>query len=408
MQTRRGPIITSMLDDDLYNMHVGNFFFHRYPGHDVNYTFTCRDHGVKFTNTHPEFVNQLNHLCDLRLTVDEAHYMSKKSLCSDQYLDMLTKTPILTPDSFKCDINGTGGLNFRYGGNPETRILVEVKALALNSQLYFEDKYKDRYQEVIDSTDEWVDEQIDWLVKNAHPMFDNVEGGGRRRFSKERHEQILTRLWNNLPKDDNGNPKFLKGTSNCYFGMKHNIPIFGSQSHQLYMFMQAMTHPAHSMTKAIDEWLDFYKGEISLMLTDTLGDRKWDRDFTPERMERSKGQRHDSGSAGVWASYRLDAYRRNNIDATKKILMFSDSLNLVKANDLTTKYSDAAIIKTLIGTFWTNTLGKKFPDHKAVSQVAKMTWVDGLPTCKLSADDAKAQCEDANYLVFAKGIALNY
>ena len=404
------PIIKSILDEDKYNLHMGNFFFHRFRGRRVKYTYKCRDFGIDFRPIYSDLEKQIQHLGDLKLTLDEAHWMSKNTLCSDEYIEFLLTSKILDPNNVALRLVGTGGIDLSYEGIPELEILREVKILPIISELRFLDVYKDNYAEVLASTDEWVAEQVKWLSENAHPNLQFFEAGGRRRFSLERHEQVVNGLWTGLPKKADGTPKYMMGTSNCMIGMKYGIPTFGTQAHQLYMFMQTVTHPALSQIKALEDWHEFYEGKLSTALSDTLGDRKWDRDFSKRFQEMYDGQRQDSGNPSMWGRTRLDAYRRDGIDPKTKSFTFGDSLNWEKGNALTTEFSDDINVKLLIGTFISNSLGHRFPNHKPLSQVAKMTWANGLPTCKLGADsdNAKTQCEDMNYLIFIKAAAQNY
>jgi nicotinate phosphoribosyltransferase len=395
------PIITSLLDDDKYNFHMGNFFFHNYRHSHVSYTYKCRDENIDFAPIFNDLNKQISHLRTLKLTTDEAHYMAKNSFCSEEYLDFLVKNPPLKELGTYIRLDNEGNLKLRYSDNPALAIYAEIKILAIISELYFRNLYKNNYQQVLDATDQWVQEQINWLNTNAHPNLKFTEAGGRRRFSKDRHEQITVALWN-------GTRQYMAGTSNCLIGMKHNIPTVGTQAHQLYMFMQTVTHPALSQVKALKEWYEFYGDNLNIALTDTLGNEKWDKDFNQEFRIKYKGQRHDSGNPYHWADYRLVRYKDAGIDPKTKTFVFGDSLDWEKANHLTKTYSDQINVSHLIGTFITNTLGEQFPNHKPLSQVIKMTWANELPTCKLSADIVKAQCEDAEYLNFMKKIAKDY
>jgi nicotinate phosphoribosyltransferase len=395
------PIITSVLDDDKYNFHMGNFFHYFYPNADVSYTYKCRDVGINFAPIYEDIKYQINCLGDLRLTNDEAHYMTKNSFCREEYLYYLTKNQVINPSNVACNLLKDGSLDIRYKGNPDLIIYGEIKTLAIISELYFRNLYKDNYEDILYATNSWIDEQVEWLKNNAHEKLRIVEAGGRRRFSKIRHEHIIKRLW------DEAQP-FIKGTSNCLIGMKHDIPTFGTQAHQLYMFMQTVTHPAFSQIKALNEWFGFYGPDLAIALSDTLGDSKWDRDFDKNLQIIYSGQRHDSGCPYKWADLRLNRYVENGIDPKTKSLMFGDSLDWKKANDLTSKYSDKTNVSSLIGTFITNSLGKTVPNHKPLSQVIKMTWANGLPTCKTSADVVKAQCECEKYLEYCKVIAAKY
>ena len=73
---------------------------------------------------------------------------------------------------------------------------------------------------------------------------------------------------------------------------------------------------------------------------------------------------------------------------------------------MTEKWSDKIKTGMGMGTFWSNTFD--IPGHKPVPQVCKMTWANGHPTCKLSADASKAQCEDVDMLIWTKRVAQEY
>lgn len=402
------PIITSVLDDDKYNFHMGNFFFHKYMAATSTYSYTCRTQGINFAPIYEDLLHQIQLMGDLKLTLDECHWLSKNSKCSDQYIDYLYKNRIFSPTSVMTTLHPRGGLTLKYTGLIQLDILREVKLLAIISELYFRHLYGSDWKPVMPLTEEWLKNQVDWLTVNAHPNFSFFEAGGRRRFSKARHEFVTEYLWSELPKDEMGKPKYMMGTSNCHLGMKYNIPTFGTQAHQLYMFMQTVTHPALSQIKALSEWYEFYKGDLSIALSDTLGDIKWDKDFKRGFQMLYAGQRHDSGNPYTWADSRLESYEKWGIDTKTKSLTFGDSLNWETANELTKTYSDRINVNSLIGTFITNTLGERYPNHKPLQQVIKLTWANGLPTCKLGSDMVKSQCEDPAMHMFTKHISMNY
>lgn len=411
------PIITSMLDEDKYNFHMGDFFFHRYFDSIARYGYTCRDFGIDFAPIYEDIKQQMVFLGELRMTSAECDWLLANSYCSEQYVESLYNNPILDPKNVDMKLYGNGSMDIKYGGKTAYEILREVKLLPIVSELHFRHLYRDNYDEVVASTQEWIENEIKWLVENAHPAFRFFEAGGRRRFSFDRHEQVLTGLWNGLPKDDAGKPKFIMGTSNCLMGMKHNIPTFGTQAHQLYMFMQTVTHPAHSMTRGMDEWLEHYNGKLAIALSDTLGNAKWDRDFVKKYQEAFDGQRHDSGPEHSWGELRIDAYNRDMVDPMTKKFVFGNSLTPVTGNKYTEMFHGRiGSVECLMGTYWTNSLGHRFPNHKALSQVAKMMWASPfpgsplLPCGKLGADidSAKNQCEDMNHLIYLKTVAQNY
>jgi nicotinate phosphoribosyltransferase len=283
------PVITTLLDEDKYNFHMGNAYHLKFPNAIGRYAYACRDRGVDFSPIYPELKRQIDYLGDLRFTTDECDWLLGNTECSEQYVSYLYNKQILDPRNVDMNLYGDGSMYVSYQGKLDLEAHREVKLLAIISELKFAHQYHGQHDAIDAALNEWVDSEIDWITNHAHPKFAFFEAGGRRRFSKKRQERVLVRLWNNLPKDENGKPKFIMGTSNCMLGKKYNIPTFGTVAHQWYMFFQTVTHPSMSMIRAMDVWREVYNGKLSIALTDTLGNEKWDRDFTKKYQEEHDG-----------------------------------------------------------------------------------------------------------------------
>jgi nicotinate phosphoribosyltransferase len=393
-------IITSVLDNDLYNFHMGEFAYHHYRDAMVKYTYWLRDTTINLKPILPEFRKQIEMMSDLVLQPNEAEYLVKNTRCSEAYAEHLTKTRVFDPS----DINITEYPQ-TFALNSEgiwcDRIYREVTCMSIIAHLYFKNLYGDKYDDVLDSGKRWLADRIMWCNGNAHELFKFMEFGTRRRFSLAWQEYVLVKLWEEIP-------QHIVGTSNVHLAMKHNIPCFGTMAHQLFMFMQTTTHIQDSQRKTLDEWTaHFGSGVLGTALTDTLGDAKWDVDFTKERMGDFTGERNDSGNPYKWGEARLESASKNGLDPTNRILQFSNNLDDITANKLNEHFADKCKLAPHgMGTFWTCSMG--YEGHKPVNQVMKLTWAkpfiesEWRPTCKLSADETKAQCEDMNYLAYVK------
>ena len=66
------PIITSLLEIDMYKFSMGQCIYHQFSGYKTTWTFKCRNQDVFFT---PEMVQeiteQIRAYCALRFTEDE-------------------------------------------------------------------------------------------------------------------------------------------------------------------------------------------------------------------------------------------------------------------------------------------------------------------------------------------------
>ena len=69
---RLEPIITSLLDTDLYKFNMDQVIFHKHTNLSGEYDFRCRNEGVVFTPEMLEEINaQIDHLCSLRFSREE-------------------------------------------------------------------------------------------------------------------------------------------------------------------------------------------------------------------------------------------------------------------------------------------------------------------------------------------------
>lgn len=84
------PIITSLLEIDMYKLSMGQCIYHQFSGYKTTWTFHCRNKDVFFT---PEMVNeikeQLQAYCALRFTEEELQYIDSIRWIKGSYVDFL-------------------------------------------------------------------------------------------------------------------------------------------------------------------------------------------------------------------------------------------------------------------------------------------------------------------------------
>ena len=84
------PIITSLLETDLYKFSMGQAIFHQFSDYKTTWSFKCRNEDVKFT---PEMVEeikaQIKSYCDLRFSEDELAYLDNIKWIKGSYVDFL-------------------------------------------------------------------------------------------------------------------------------------------------------------------------------------------------------------------------------------------------------------------------------------------------------------------------------
>ena len=75
------PLITSLLDTDLYKLTMMQAFYHapEFSGVEAEWKFNCRNrtgNGIDLTRILPEIVRQLDLVCTLRFEEDELAYLA--------------------------------------------------------------------------------------------------------------------------------------------------------------------------------------------------------------------------------------------------------------------------------------------------------------------------------------------
>ena len=84
------PIISSLLDTDLYKLNMQQVMFHKHPNLMGEYYFKCRNKDVIFTQEMLEEINaQIDHLCKLRFTDKELDYLRTIRFLKEDYIQFL-------------------------------------------------------------------------------------------------------------------------------------------------------------------------------------------------------------------------------------------------------------------------------------------------------------------------------
>lgn len=423
------PIIESRLDSDRYKFSMDDFYRYVVPTVTGEFEHTVRSANVDLRPIEKDIIDQLGYLCDLEVTKEEANYLYESDVVTKNYgralvgMEPFGQSSIVTYGSkldlgniiVRQDSERRGGL---YIGTKEDLITNnthwEIHMMSIVSELYFRNLYGSRFTKAEDAILEHLRgvflKARERLSKNRDLMryWWYSEFGTRRRFSKRVQEESLLLQMEILGEN-------LAGTSNLSLARKYNIKSQGTVAHELYMMFQALYPLPDSQYKATEALLKFrrdhgLKNKV-IPLTDTFGNEKWDKDFTPEHQAESDGQRHDSGCPHAWADLRIQRYHDAGINPFTKTLMFTDGLNFETSVDLTEKYMKSASVGSGIGTEATNPSMDNLlgAPHKAVSQVMKLVTACGKPVAKVSAEPAKAQCPRSEaFLEWAREVARKY
>ena len=381
------PIITSLLDTDLYKFNMNQVIFHKHTDLNGEYHFKCRNKDVIFTDEMLNEINmQIDHLCTLKFTNDELDYLRSIRFIKFDYVEFLRLWhPIRDYVTTYLD---NGILNVIVKGPLFSAMQFEIYLLEIINEVYFRCKYD--YNKLLESAKERLEEKI-LKFKNKEYNFKFAEFGCRRRLSKEFMDYAIKRLKDSCPN--------MVGTSDVYFAYKYNLTPIGTFAHEYVQMYQGIDSIPLAYTNhyALNDWYDEYKGDNGTALTDTLTTDLFLLDFDRAMVNNYSGVRHDSGDPYVWGEKIINHYKKYGVDPKTKMLLFSDSLDFKRAEALYQYFKDKSKVSFGIGTYVTNDTCVD-----ALNIVIKLQYVNDRPVAKISDSDTKTMCDDEVYLKYLK------
>ena len=386
------PIVVSLLDTDLYKFNMNQVMFHKHTNLNGTYIFKCRNQGVVFTPEMVEEINaQIDHLCTLRFSDEELDYLNSLRFIKSDYVEFLRLWHPIRK-YVVCHGNPDGSLYIQVDGPLFSVMQFEIYLLEIVNEVYFRMKYN--YLALVDSAQEKLVAKIAGF-KTGKYNFKFAEFGCRRRLSREWQDYVVRELLKT---------GHCVGTSNVYLAMKYGCTPIGTYAHeyvQMYQGVPGVTL-AYTNKVAMEEWFDEFQGDNGTALTDTLGTDLFLMDFNKLQATCYTGVRHDSGDPIEWGEKIIAHYEKLGIDPKTKTLLFSDSLNFDKAEQIYNHFKDRINVSFGIGTFLSN------DTHvDALNIVIKLQYVNGHPVAKLSDTPGKAMCQEPQYVEYLKN-AVNY
>ena len=379
------PIVTSLLDTDLYKFNMNQVIFHKHTNLNGVYHFKCRNEDVVFTKEMLDEINeQIDYLSKLTFKEDELNYLRSIRFIKNDYVEFLRLWhPIRDYVTTSLD-NGT--LKLIVSGPLFSAMQFEIYLLEIINEVYFRFQYN--YNELLASAKERLAKKIESFNTGKY-TFKWAEFGCRRRLSREFEGYALKEL-----KDKTKN---MVGTSNVYYAYKYNLTPIGTYAHEYVQMFQGIDSIPLAYTNyyAMKDWYTEYEGDNGTALTDTVTTDLFLKDFNRSMVNNYSGVRHDSGDPYVWGEKMLAHYRKFGVDPKTKTLLFSDSLNFDKAQEIYEYFKDKCKVSFGIGTFVTN-------DTKvdALNIVIKLQYVNGRPVAKISDAPTKSMCDDQNYFEY--------
>lgn len=382
------PIVTSLLDTDLYKFNMDQVIFHKHTDLCGEYYFKCRNAGVTFSQEIVDEINaQIDHLCTLRFTKQELDYLRSIRFIKNDYVEFLRLwRPIREYVTVTRSDNGE--MDIVVKGPLFSAMQFEIFLLEIVNEVYFRMTFD--YDTLLQSAKERLDQKINDFRTGKY-TFKFAEFGCRRRLSREWEDEVVRRL-----ASETNN---CVGTSNVYLAMKYNLTPIGTYAHEFVQMYQGIDYIplAYTNQYAMNDWYDEYQGDNGTALTDTVTTDLFLLDFNRSMVNNYTGVRHDSGDPYEWGEKIIAHYKKYGVDPKTKLLLFSDSLDFDGAQKLYDYFCDKTKVSFGIGTFCSNDTCEK-----ALNIVIKLQYVNGRPVAKLSDTPGKAMCRDSEYLEYLK------
>lgn len=375
MPSKKG-IFTSILDNDFYKFTMQCAVVKLFPNAKGRYKFINRGKH-QFPNGFAQRMQEaVNEMSNLSLSKDEKNFL--RSSCpylNSAYIDFLEGYRY-DPSEVKITQNGTD-LQVEVEGYWYRTILWEVPLLSMISELF--------YQQT--NAPKWTDDHIVENTIEKVKMYEDLgvvfaEFGTRRRHSYHTHDVVMR----TLTKSQKYN---FSGSSNVHLAMKYQVKPIGTHAHEWFMFHAAEYGFKMSNTMSLEHWVDVYRGDLGVALSDTYTTDVFFKQFDTKFAKLFDGVRHDSGDPISFANKTIEHYQKFGINPLSKYIIFSDGLNPEKVKSIAQACKGRIGISFGIGTNLTNDVG--LPPMNIVMKLTEVLTSDNewVSTVKLSDEPNK-------------------
>lgn len=374
-----------------------------FPRTQVKYKFQDRDNTIYPKGFAEKLMEQIEMLENVVITDEEISFIRKKCRYIPAWFCRYLKGYRYNKDWVKVKQDSTGHLEIEIEGSWSDTILLEVKVLAIISELYYiMTSQSEKFDYNLYYSTSW--EKAKKLIESGCVFSDF---GTRRRASFQAEDTVVKAM-----KDCQiqiGGPGKFFGTSNVYFAMKYDLVPIGTMAHELICAIAGMYGPQMANHLAMQTWAHTYRGALGTFLYDTYGWEIFSLNFSEDYANMFKGLRVDSGNNYEQLDLIVDKYKNLHIDPKSKQIVFSNGLNVDDAIQLQRYAIDKCIPSFGIGTHFTNDFKGVKPMNIVIKLVAvKITesWPFYLETCKLSEDQGKYSGDKATVKRFMETLHL--
>lgn len=379
-------IITHFTDDDLYKMSMCCAVIDNFPRAQVKYEFVDRDHTIYPEGFADELNRQIETLEGVVITDEEIDFMRHKCYYIPEWFYRYLRGFRFSRHWVKAWQDGEGHLHIEFEGNWSDTILLEVKVLAMISELYY----------IMTNQTGKLDYEV--CYKKSYAKAERLleagcvysDFGTRRRASFEAEDTVIRAM-----KDCQGSrewPGRFVGTSNVYLAMKHDLLPVGTMAHEFVCAIGGMYGPQMANHMAMNAWRNTFRGALGTYLYDSFGWDIFSMNFSEDFANLFKGLRVDSGDNYEQLQKIVAKYKSLGIDSRSKQVIFSNALDTDRAIEIQQYAKNLCQPSFGIGTHFTNDFENVKPMNIVIKLVAvKITesWRFYNDTCKLSEDKGK-------------------
>ena len=381
-------ILKYFTDNDLYKFTTMNAIQKLYPKAIVRYSFINRGDTL-FPNGFAEALREeVDNFRKLVLGKEEEQFLVSRCLYFDPVFIDLLKGYRFDPDEVIIEMKN-GNLSVGVEGLWYRTVLWEVPLLAVISELFYL-MTGEKPRKVEERT-------IKKALRLKEMKAEFSDFGTRRRYSFDVHDQVIKSL-----KKYSG--EFFKGTSNIFLAMKHNLTPIGTHPHEWFMFHASHYGYRSANVRALDAWVEVYKGDLGIALSDTFTSDDFFDNFSVLHAKLFDGIRQDSGDPLAFTEKALKYYKEKGIDPVTKTIVYSDALNPDLIQNIKEYVNERIHDVYGIGTYLTNDVGVKPLNMVIKITGSRLKKSDGFhPTIKLS-DDSGKYTGDQREIEFCKKI----
>lgn len=363
-------IITHFTDDDLYKFTMCCAVIENYPRTQVRYRFNDRDNTIYPEGFAEELMHQIAMLENVAITDEEIAFMKRKCYYIPTWFYSYLKGFRYDRRWVKAEQDSQGHLSVEFEGYWSDTILLEVKVLAIISELYY----------MVSGTERLLDYDSYYKASygkaqrllDARCVFSDF---GTRRRASFKAQDTAVRAMKDCQGERQHKGRFV-GTSNVYFAMKYDLTPTGTMAHEFVCAIAGMYGPQMSNHLAMLTWSNTYRGALGTYLYDTYGWRIFSLNFSEDFANMFKGLRVDSGDNFEQLDLIVEKYRSLGIDPTTKQVIFSNGLDVDEAISIQ-RYAEGKCQPSFgIGTHFTN----NFPGVKPRNIVIKPS-ISGTVKC---------------------------